>query len=128
MSVVMTTSSTGSSSMGSTAGPGAPRGGAAATTSVSTRLSSHMPSSVGFYRLGGEGSHPQYVRTYVPSVHITGDMIPLRLIGDRIVLTVETASPRRRYAPISQLRRGTRRDQKEPAMTSPSRPSAGQSS
>jgi hypothetical protein len=52
--------------------------------------------SVGLYRPGGEGPHPQYVHTYVPSVHITGDLSSLRLNGDRIVLTIETASSRGR--------------------------------
>jgi hypothetical protein len=69
--------------------------------------------SVGFRRPGGEGPNPHYVHTYVPAVHITGGLSPLRLIGDRIVLTVETASSCGRYHDNSRLRRGTGRDQKE---------------
>ena len=69
--------------------------------------------SVGFHRPGGEGLNPQYVHTYVPAVHITGGLSPLRLIGDRIDLTVETASSCGRHHDNSRLRRGTSRNQKE---------------
>ena len=59
---------------------------------------------MGFPGLDGEGLNPHYVHTYVPAVHISGGLRPLRLIGDRIVLTVETANSRGRHHDNSRLR------------------------
>jgi hypothetical protein len=72
-----------------------------------------MPSVWAFTALGGEGLNAQYVHTCVPAVHITGNLSRLRLIGDRIVLTVEAASSCGRHHDNSRLRRDTGRDQKE---------------